>query len=80
MFRSPATDRSTQRSLRALARRAVTSAQAFATLADAPAVAVEERAAPAPHPHRRPLGGRARARRPGSVAVREQPCLSPIRR
>jgi len=38
--------------------------------AGAPAAASE-------HPHRRPLGS-ARSRRPGRVAPRPQPCLTPL--
>jgi hypothetical protein len=32
----------------------------------------------APHPHRVPLRGRIRDRRPGAVAMREQVCLTPV--
>src|SRR3954452_12085428 len=96
MFPPLTSRRPNERSLRVLVRDAVDTALEFATLGEAtvsralpPEPASPGRATPlrpgssAPtseHPHRRPVGRIARARRPGGVAPRAQACVTPVHR
>lgn len=76
---SSLTNRPTSRALTALVVRALDSFDGTATPGSAGGISgvPVDGASPLAHPHRRPLG-RTRPRRPGRVASRPQPCLTPL--